>query len=331
MTDTAPEISVVVPTYQRAQQLGDAVGALLDQDCPVPYEVVVVDDGSRDATQAVLAQLREADGRVRVESNRINRGAPAARNRGWRAARAPVVAFTDDDCIAEPGWLGALHAAVTGGADVAVGRTVPPPGALEEAGPFSHWLSVTGPMPWFPTCNIAYRRGLLAQLDGFDETFTAAVGASFGDDTDLAWRALEAGADARFVPGATVEHAVTASDLGTYLRARRRRAGIPEVVARHPGLRTQLPRWWAYRESHPLALVAAAGLAAVAARPGSRLAWVAAAAGLAPYVHHRRFGSGRRVAPGSTALPAIAGLLVGDLLETAVVVRGAIRSRIWLL
>lgn len=328
---TAPAISVVVPTYQRRASVEATAHALLAQQLDQPWEVVVVDNGSTDGTAALLDDLAATHARLRVLRLGTNRGPGPARNAGWRAARAPVVAFTDDDCIPEAGWLAALLAACDDDADVAMGRTVPHPDALAAGGPFSHFVQVEQPMPWFPTCNIAYRRELLERLAGFDESFTRGLGASFGDDTDLGWRALEAGATARFVPDAVVEHEVTPSDWHAWVRARRRRGGIPAVVAAHPGLRAQLPRSWCYGRSHPRALLAALGLVVVGSRPRHLGAWVVAAATLRPYWVFRTRGPGRRAVAGVDRPTAVAGHLVADLVEVGVVVRHAVRERILLL
>lgn len=328
---TAPAISVVVPTYQRHASVGATVHALLAQQLDQPWEVVVVDNASTDGTTALLDDLAATHDRLRVLRMSTNRGPGPARNAGWQAARAPVVAFTDDDCIPDAGWLAALLATFDDDADVAMGRTVPHPDALAAGGPFSHFVQVEQPMPWFPTCNIAYRRDLLEHLAGFDESFTRWLGTSFGDDTDLGWRALEADATARFVPAAVVEHEVTPSDWRAWVRSRRRRAGIPAVVAAHPGLRAQLPRPWCYGRSHPRALLAALGLVAVGTRPGHVGAWVASALALRPYWVFRTRGPGRRSVPGMDRPSAVAGHLVADLVEVGVVVRHALRQRMLLL
>lgn len=328
---TTPAITVVVPSYQRRDSLERTLHALLAQQVDQPWELVVVDNATSDGTDELLAGLATAHERVRVVRLEHNRGPGPARNAGWRAAHAPVVAFTDDDCLPAPGWLDALLAAVEEDADIAMGRTVAGAEALAGGGPFSHFVRVEGPMPWFPTCNIAYRRELLERLEGFDESFTRRLGASFGDDTDLAWRALASGATARFVPDAVVEHEVTPSDWRAWLRARRRRAGVPAVVAAHPGLRAQLPRTWCYERSHPRALLAAAGLAVLSARPRRPWAWAAAGLLVRPYWAFRTRGLGRRPVPGTEHPVAVAGHLVADLLEVAVVARHAARERILLL
>lgn len=323
-----PEISVVVPTYQRRAQVTAALDELLAQEVGVPFEVVVVDDGSTDGTAGALRDRARGEPRVRPVVLANNQGSGTARNRGWRAARAPLVAFTDDDCSPEPGWLASLHAAFGDGADVVTGRTIVDPEQWSRAGPFSHWLTIETPTPWFETCNIAYRRDLLASLGGFDESLTARNGINFGDDTDLGRRALRAGADVRYQPDAVVRHAVTESDWAAWLRARGRRAGVAEVARRHPGLRAHFPRPWLYRRRHPLALLAAAGLAlaGTSALPAALRTMVGGLAA-APWVRHRIGGEGRLPGTGPAALP---GLLVGDLVETGVVAVASLRSRVWI-
>src|SRR5436305_877860 len=134
-------------------------------------------------------------------------GPSGARNAGWRAARAPLIAFTDDDCVPSPGWLAALVAAA--GPDTVVqGPVQPIPSERRRLGPFSRSLWVDRLGPWYQAANVLYPRELLERLGGFDsETFPFA-----GEDCDLAWRALEDGAEAVWAPDARVHHAV--NELG---------------------------------------------------------------------------------------------------------------------
>lgn len=326
-----PDVTVVVPTYQRRKTVSVTLNALRAQRLEGDVELLIVDNGCTDGTSEDLAAVAAEDPRVRVLRIDLNRGPGQARNAGWQAARAPIVAFTDDDTEPDPDWLARLVEPFASGADVVMGRTLPAPGALEQAGPFSHWVRVQQPMPWFPTCNIAYRRDLLERTGGFDTSFTERFGSSFGDDTDLGWRALEAGADVRFASGSVVVHEVTPSDWRAHLRAARRRQGVPTVVARHPGLRAQLPMSHVYMPAHPRALLCLAGLVVLLVRPRSSLGWAIATVLGRPYVAFRVRGLGRRPGRGARRPSTLAGHLVADLAETAVVVRHAARERVTLL
>ena len=323
-----PVISVVVSTYQRAQRLPRLVEALRQQEGVGSYEFIIVDNGSTDDTAEVMAKLEAeggGNGELRVLRIEENRGPAPARNAGWRAARAPLVAFTDDDCEPRGTWLAATVAAFEAGADVVQGRTVPDPDG--KAGPFSHTVSVAHGTIAYETCNIAYRRELLAQLDGFDETFR---GASFGDDTDLGWRAKKTGADVRFQRDAVVAHEVTPSDYRAYLRARARRVGMVGVVARHPELRHHLPGRFAYKRAHPLALLALSGIVLALVRPRSLFAWLLTAALGRPYVRYR-VTQGRLPARERHQPAVIAGALLADLVEIYALGRESWRRRTLLL
>ena len=91
-----PTVSVVIPAYNRADFLADAVTSVINQTC-ADLEIIVVDDGSTDDTRTVVESL--TDDRIRYVCHEENRGANAARNTGIRLARGRYVAFQDsDDC-----------------------------------------------------------------------------------------------------------------------------------------------------------------------------------------------------------------------------------------
>src|SRR4051794_5156121 len=102
-----PEVAVVVATHDRARRGGELVESLRRQTLQADrFEAVFVDDGSTDDTVAVLERERERGGlNMQVIALPDSAGPSRARNRGWRASSAPLVAFTDDDCLADPGWL----------------------------------------------------------------------------------------------------------------------------------------------------------------------------------------------------------------------------------
>lgn len=103
--DDLPLVSVVIPTYNRADLLPESVESVLSQDYP-NFEVIIVDDCSTDSTPEVIESLVERDP-DRVESMRLpeNRGPAAARNAGIRAARGSLIAFQDSDDLWLPGKL----------------------------------------------------------------------------------------------------------------------------------------------------------------------------------------------------------------------------------
>jgi hypothetical protein len=172
-----------------------------------------------------------------------------------------VVAFTDDDCRPDPGWLGALTASVTGDRLV-MGRTLPDPldGAPQSLTDRTvEFTALTGVLP---TCNIAYPRELLERAGGFDTHFVA-----YGEDADLGQRALRLGATAVFEPGALVFHAVHHMDVAGLLRDRSRMRELGRLVRRHPQLRREAWYGLFVKEDHRMFLEALAGLALLPLTP----------------------------------------------------------------
>jgi glycosyltransferase involved in cell wall biosynthesis len=195
--------SVVVPTKDRPEKLQRCLASLQSEDA----EIVVVDDGSREA-ERVAGIARDGGAKlVRLEG----RGPAAARNAGVAATSGEVVCFIDDDCEAEAGWVGALTGSVArNGLECAAGRTV----VAEEASAADRaWQAIAdhlqreaaspgSPSPGFAaTCNLACSRPLLRALP-FDESFPTAA----GEDRDWAARAAGRGAAPLFVPDAVVVH-----------------------------------------------------------------------------------------------------------------------------
>jgi GT2 family glycosyltransferase/membrane protein implicated in regulation of membrane protease activity len=208
-----PMISVVVCSYNGARLIADCLEGLGRVEYP-HFEVIVVDDGSKDAT----ASIARAYG-VRVIST-PNQGLGAARNVGLAAATGDIVAYTDDDARPDPHWLTYLarvfmtttHAAV-GGPNIA------PPGdgaiascvANAPGGPV-HVLVSDTQAEHIPGCNMAFRKSALESIGGFDPRFRRA-----GDDVDVCWRLLDQGLTIGFSPGAMVWHH-RRNSLRTYVK-----------------------------------------------------------------------------------------------------------------
>lgn len=271
------QICVVVATFGRSALLPRLVAALEAQVGAPPFEAVLVDDASRDDSWPLLQRLAATRPWLRVLRQPRNAGPATARNVGWRATDAPWLAFTDDDCVPAPGWLAALAVGLHQ-ADLVQGRTLPNPDQLAACGPFSRTLRVEAPDGLFQTCNLGVRRATLQRTEGFDERFRHAA----GEDTELAWRAIESGARTAFAAGALVHHDVRPSSLRAALADTPRWGSVVLAVSTHPGLREKVHSRWFWRASHPPAMLAVLALAVAA---GTRRA--AALTLLAPYARHR--------------------------------------------
>jgi glycosyltransferase involved in cell wall biosynthesis len=120
-----PTLSIILPTYNRVALLRPAVAALLRQTAPSDsYEIVVVDNNSSDGTSDAVTEI--GDPRLRV-IREPRQGLSYARNAGLEAARAPIVAFTDDDVEVAPAWVETIVAALNANPQVdgVGGRVLP--------------------------------------------------------------------------------------------------------------------------------------------------------------------------------------------------------------
>jgi glycosyltransferase involved in cell wall biosynthesis len=283
------DVSVVIPTYNRRGLLERTLQSVAALD-PGPAEVVVVSDGSTDGSDEMVRSL----GWPLLRTDR--RGAAGARNEGWRSAAASMVAFLDDDCIAEPGWLGALVAPFADeGVGLVQGATVPD----GSPGPYDRTVHVQPALRLYESCNIAYRRRALEQVGGFDEEFIRRIqprvglpgrggGRPFGEDTHLGWRVQRLGWRAAIASDAVVRHHIFEGTFSDSLREEWRAGNFTLLLDEIPELRDLFPggRYFVRRHS-VLAQAAIVGLVAFASghrRVGAALS--------APYLawllrHHR--------------------------------------------
>lgn len=309
---SSPRISVVISTRDRPQRLRRLVAALRAQTlAPEAFEVVIVDNGR------VPAVALDGPGpALRLLRPPVPGGPASGRNLGWRGARAPLIAFTDDDCEPEPGWLAALlTAAAAHPGAIVQGPTRPLASERHRDGLLAHTVSIETLGPQYETCNILYPRTLLERLGGFDESFGHEPA---GEDTDLAWRARAAGAPAVWAGDAVVRHAVDALSPVAALRRAARWGAVVRLYARHPGARTMLWRRYFWNVWHYLLWRSLLGLALP--RPLRR----------ALIARHLLALTGRARAAGVTvwAWPGAVGfLLAHDAVECAAIARGALRAR----
>ena len=226
------KLSVVVSSHDRPLRLRWLLNALEEQTLERGrFEVVVCHDSAGEATERALREHPLAAVGI-LRHVRLPAGSGSAarqRNVAWRAGRAPVVVFTDDDCRPPADWLERVLAAVRrhpGAVVQGAVRPDPVEAHLLAAAPHARSLRVDPPVPWGQCANIAYPRVLLERLAGFDEAYSA------GEDADLALRAVEAGVAYIGAPDALTFHAVAPSGLLGHLRTLPRWGGLARVVAR---------------------------------------------------------------------------------------------------
>lgn len=313
---------MVVASHERVGPLGVLLDALSAQTlAQEAWEVVIV----HTYLPGVAARLLEGHELGRRGSLRHLRVAPpdaspaAQRNRGWRLARAPRIAFTDDDCRPEPDWLENLvrQARAHPGA-VVQGTTLPDMLSGGWGAPHIRTLEIYPPAQRMQTCNILYERALLDRLRGFDER------AITGEDIELGFRARKAGAPLVAAEEAVVHHAVEVLSWREKIRSNRKWAHLAYVVKRHPELRRQccMGIWW--KREHFRAAVALAGLIGARRRP-----WLAVA--VVPYYRLERYrlGPGRRAR--LRALRWMPEFWLIEIAEIGTLMRGSLRYRTLLL
>jgi Glycosyl transferase family 2 len=317
-----PDVSVVIPSHNRPLRLRWLLNALEDQTLARErFEVIVVHDYGDDDTRDTLDRHPLAQAgtlrHIRIEPGTGN---PARqRNLGWRAAGAPLVAFTDDDCRADPGWLAALLDAAAANPGVIVqGRTVADPLEVEIwAAPHIRTVDVPDPPNEFlQTCNILYPAELLERLGGFDEALPAPA----GEDTDLGLRALEQGARVVGARDAQVWHAVEEYTLPAMLRLGWKWQHVAFLAKRHPAVRREWTGRVFWKPEHATFALALTGLALARRHP-------LALAATWPYLSkrlRRRGTAKRQLAVAALELPGQAAVDAG---EVAALVAGSVRYR----
>jgi glycosyltransferase involved in cell wall biosynthesis len=217
------DLSIVIPTRDRSASLRTAVESLIAQDFnPDRFEILIVDNGSTAQDQAAAAALARAEHPVvRVLSENAP-GASNARNAGWRAARAPIVVFVDDDCVAARDFLASAARAMSSGVEAAGGRVLvrlpfERPAWLTDALflYLSHvdWPEDPAPLPatrWLASCNLAVRRDVLARHGGFRPDLGPVGGRwRVEEDVELIRQIRLAGGQCWYDPRMIVHHLIT--------------------------------------------------------------------------------------------------------------------------
>ncbi len=261
-----PVVSVVVPTRDRAGYLDVTLASLADQDFAEPYEVIVVDDGSRDQTASVIAR----HGVLSLVQD-PPRGPNAARNEGVRAATADLIAFVDDDVFAPRMWLrelvegarrhpgaqafgGPIRARLEGPAPRSCGREAPPVTTLDLGA-----ADTATELVW--SANLLIRRSAVELGGEFDESLPTG-----GDEEEWLRRLGERGGGVMYVAAAGLDHRRAGDDarLRSLMRAAYRRGynlrGFDERQGNAPGTGHELRvlagcGWHVIRRACPQGLI----------------------------------------------------------------------------
>ena len=226
-----PKVSVVVACYNGARTLKLCLEALARLRYP-DYEVILVDDGSSDATPQIAAQFPA----VRC-LRQPHQGLAVARNTGIAAATGQIIAFTDSDCRPDEDWLHYLvsdllrsNFAGIGGHNLLPADDSAVAGAVmvSPGGP-AHVMLTDRVAEHIPGCNMAFWKWALLEVGCFDPVFEQA-----GDDVDLCWRLQQRGYQLGFSPAGFVWH-YRRSTVGAYLKQQRGYGAAEALLERkHP-------------------------------------------------------------------------------------------------
>ena len=229
-------VSVVVPTYNRREDVLKCITALGNQTYPADrFEILIVDDGSTDGTQEAVQKKACEIPNLSYYRVQVNNGDGHARNQGVNAAKGVIIAFTDDDCIPSPAWIEEAvsvfekEESLTG----VDGKTLPEEKIdfRKKIFNYARTMNSPGPSRYPPTCNVFYRKKDLIEIGGFDEKIR------YANDVDLAARLLEKGKKMVFAEKVLVLHKVDYLPFFKYLRRMSVFQSYPLVVKKNPSMR----------------------------------------------------------------------------------------------
>ncbi|CAB4710403.1 MAG: glycosyltransferase [Actinobacteria bacterium] len=224
------DISVIIPVLNGATTIGEQLEALSAQRFGGEFEVIVVDNGSTDATTTVVRAHAAQDPRTRlVDGSHLPRSGGAARNTGAEQASAPLLAFCDADDVVQPGWLTAIHGALEHESVVTT--------ALEYWSLNPHLLHLTHPqflgehlvcgVPGIPGGAFGIRRDVYVTVGGFDPNFSAA------EDSELGVRLAVNGYRIVHLPHALVSVRLRSTPVAAFRRGRLLRGSVTRIRERH--------------------------------------------------------------------------------------------------
>lgn len=240
------DASIIVCVRNGEATIAAQLAALAAQECSHPWELVVVDNGSTDATAGIVRDWSDRLPMLRLIGADERTGLAYARNVGTAAASGGILAFCDADDVADRGWLAAL---VTGAqeADIVGGELELTQLNTERA---RHWRTMLagdmsrphalGYLPYAPGANFAIRRRAFDAVGGCDEAFTIC-----SDDIDLSWRVQRHGGTLAFCDEAIMHYRLR-DDLPGLVR-QMHAYGLAEALLRRKFGDAVPPSQWAQR------------------------------------------------------------------------------------
>lgn len=199
-------VAIVSAVHDEEKYISRMIESLLTQT-RMPDEIVLVDDGSKDGTAKVVEQYASHYSVIRFVRN-ANQGPAVSRNIAWRAAQADIVIFTDGDCVPDRDWVEKLLKRFTSDTIAAVAGTYR---TLNDKYILSRFIgheiawryrAVLGEVDAHGAYNLALRKSVLDEMNGFEESYTAPS----GEDWDLTYR-ISRKYKIIFAPDAIVAHA----------------------------------------------------------------------------------------------------------------------------
>ena len=211
-----PPVSIVIPSYNRAEELERCLRSLFALDYPAEcLEIIVVDDASSDETHTMLQLIRQEAAAcgvvIRTLRHEKQSGAGKSRNTGTEVAQYDLIAYIDSDCVASPRWLKELVPAFQEANIGAVGGLIRAYdmnvlfGRYEDVrsslymGAYTQQVSLKGPRTYLPTANLLVRRRIWQELGGF-------IPMTFGEDVDFCRRLLLSGSNILYIAKGVVYH-----------------------------------------------------------------------------------------------------------------------------
>ena len=214
-------LSVIIPTFNGADTLAEQLEALANQISSEPFEVIISDNGSTDASRTIAERYLGKVPGLRMVDSSDRRGRSHARNAGAEAAVGRALAFTDQDDVVGEGWVRAMETAlenwdfVTGPMEI---TRLNKPWRTQRAAYPKHEPYVHKYPPYLahaPATNLGVKRSLHQSIGGFDESFMLAW-----EDSDYGFRIQLAGTQLHFVPDAVVHYRLRHDLVGIYRQAR---------------------------------------------------------------------------------------------------------------